>query len=209
MDSVLFLQGAALGLTAAFSPGTFQTYLISQALTGGFRRAAPVALAPLVSDLPIILSVTLLLDRLPDGFLRWIGLCGGLLAFYLAWGLWREWQRRAERSKTRPDLVANDKQTSRIFLKGILMNLLSPGPYIFWTLVCGPILVNALHQSAFSGAAFLVGFYSLFIGGMLGIVALFAQAVRLGPRLVQALTLVSIIVLAGFGVLLIWQAASV
>jgi threonine/homoserine/homoserine lactone efflux protein len=47
------LQGAALGIAAAITPGTFQTYLISESLTGGFRRSAPIAFAPLISDLPI------------------------------------------------------------------------------------------------------------------------------------------------------------
>ncbi len=198
MFSFLF-QGAALGLTAAASPGSFQTFLITQTLTGGWRRGAPVAFAPLISDPPIILLIVLLLNQIPSGFLRYIGLAGGIFVFYLAAGLWREW-------RTGPRLTSLEAQSASSNLRrGILMNLLSPGPYTFWTLVCGPILLTALSQSIFDGVAFLLGFYGLFIGGMLGIVALFHQARRLGPTVVRYLTLLSILILVGFGIILFWQ----
>jgi threonine/homoserine/homoserine lactone efflux protein len=52
MDLTLFLrffsQGAALGLTAAATPGSLQTLLISETLLGGFKRGARVTLAPLI-----------------------------------------------------------------------------------------------------------------------------------------------------------------
>lgn len=195
----LLLQGVALGLTAAASPGSFQTYLITQTLSGGWKRGAPVAFAPLLSDPPIILLVLLMLDRLPDGFLRYIGIAGGVFVFYLAWGLWREW--RTGSASTGPE----QSQANGSLRKGILMNLLSPGPYAFWTLVCGPILLDALKNSIIAGMTFLVGFYTVFIGGMLGIVALFHLARRLGPKVVRTLTLVSILILVVFGVVLIWQ----
>ena len=85
------------------------------------------------------------------------------------------------------------------------MNLLSPGPYTFWALVLGPILLSALKQSALHGLAFLLGFYGAFIGGMLLLVTLFHQARRLGPSVVRALVLVSILVLVAFGALLIYS----
>jgi threonine/homoserine/homoserine lactone efflux protein len=44
--------------------------------------------------------------------------------------------------------------------------------------------------------------------GMLGIVALFHQARRLGPTVVRGLTLVSTLILIAFGVFLLWQGMS-
>jgi len=203
MDPVtLLLQGAALGAAAAFSPGSFQTFLISQTLSGGWRRGSPVAFAPLISDPLIILLVLLVLDQIPTSFLHWIGLAGGLLAFYLAWGLWREWRLGPSQS------AGEQTRQAGILWKGILINLLSPGPYIFWTLVCGPILLTALRQSILNGAAFLAGFYSIFIGGMLAIVALFHLARRLGPAIVRSLSLISLLILVTFGVVLIVQVFS-
>jgi hypothetical protein len=86
------------------------------------------------------------------------------------------------------------------------MNLLSPGPYTFWTLVLGPLFLRAVKQKPIYGGAFLLGFYIAFVGGMLGIVILFDQARRLGQRAVRVLTLASIVILLIFGIILIAQA---
>jgi threonine/homoserine/homoserine lactone efflux protein len=195
----IFIQGAALGFAAAITPGTFQTYLISESLSGGFRRAAPVAFAPLISDAPIIILSLLLLDQLPENFLRVISLAGGIFALYLAWRLLVSW-----RSGT--VIMVNNGETEKGSLRrGVIANFLTPGPYLFWTLVSGPILLEAGRQSIALGAAFLIGFYGIMIAGLLGIALLIAQARRLGPRVVQGLLLLSSLILVIFAGLLIYQ----
>jgi threonine/homoserine/homoserine lactone efflux protein len=196
----LLVQGAALGLTAASSPGTFQTFLITQTLSAGWRRGAVVALAPLLSDPLIILLVLFLLNNLPPLLTQVISLLGGAFAIYLAWELWKNRLKGVPASETPPS-----KESGSVLGRAVLMNFLSPGPYTFWTLVCGPILLAALEQGPVYAAAFLTGFYSLFIGGMLVLVLLFHQARRLGKRVVHGLTLASIVILSVFGVVLIWQ----
>jgi threonine/homoserine/homoserine lactone efflux protein len=91
------------------------------------------------------------------------------------------------------------------FGRGVIANLLTPGPYLFWALVSGPILLSALRQSIAAGAAFLIGFYGVMILSLLGIVLIFHQARRLGARVVHILLLVSMIVLVIFGFVLIKQ----
>jgi threonine/homoserine/homoserine lactone efflux protein len=195
------LQGAALGVAAAITPGTFQTYLISESLSGGWGRAAPIAFAPLISDLPIILLSLFLLSQLPDSFLRIISLAGGVFALYLAWRLWGNWRKGAELKET-------DSESSKVSLRrGVIANFLTPGPYLFWALVNGPILLSALRQSVAFGAAFLLGFYGVMILGLLGIAMVFSQARRLGPRVVHILLLISIIILVIFAAVLIKQGA--
>jgi threonine/homoserine/homoserine lactone efflux protein len=202
----LLLQGLALGLSAAASPGPFQAYLISQALSGGWRRAAPVAFAPLISDGPIIIGTLLLLDHLPPVFLRVISFAGGLFVLYLAWGLWRQWRAAAPNaSLDGSNPLPSTPQKARVLWRGVMMNLLSPGPYTFWTLVTGPILLAATHQSWLHAGAFLLGFYAALIGGMLAIASVFHLARQLGPRLVRMLMLASVIILTIFGLLLIYR----
>ena len=147
MSVIIFLsyllQGSGLGATAGASPGSFQSYLINQTLVGGWRRGAPITFAPLISDIPIILTILLLLSQMPANFLRWISLAGGLFALYLAWGLWQQW-----RSAGPIPIASTESVSSRnSFWRGVIMNLLSPGPYTFWALINGPILVDALRQS--------------------------------------------------------------
>lgn len=196
------LQGAALGFAAAITPGTFQTYLISESLSGGFRRGAPVAFAPLISDLPIILLSLFVLNQLPENFLSVISIAGGIFALYIAWGLWRNWRKGAAIQE--PDAESSKGSLRR----GVIANFLTPGPYLFWALVSGPILLTALRQSIAFGAAFLLGFYGVLILSLLGIALIFSQARRLGPRVVHILLLVSIIILVVFAGLLIRQGIS-
>jgi threonine/homoserine/homoserine lactone efflux protein len=206
-------QGLALGITAAAAPGTFQTYLIHQTLAHGWRRGAVVAMAPLLSDPPIILLILLVLNQLPPLLIQAIGIAGGLFALYLAWGIGREWRAASgvpatAASADQPVTALDATHTWGALGRGALINLLSPGPYLFWSLVCGPLLLEALHLSPLYGASFLLGFYIAFIGGMLALAALFHQARRLGARAVRLLTLASLVILAGFGMLLIAQGIS-
>ena len=196
----LFLQGAALGFAAAITPGTFQTYLISEALSGGFRRAAPIAFAPLISDIPIIILSLVLLDQLPNNFLRMVSFAGGVFALYLAWRLWTSW-----RSGTEIQLDDEKSQNGSLW-RGVIANFLTPGPYLFWTLVSGPILLEAGRQSIALGASFLAGFYGIMVMGLLGIGLLISQARRFGPRVVRALLLLSCFILVIFAGILITQA---
>ena len=193
---VFLLQGIVLGITAAASPGPFQAFLINQTLTGGFRRGAPVAFAPLISDIPIVILILVLLDQLPPGFLNWISLAGGLFLLYLAWRLWGRW--RAGSGSQLPD-----PPPSFSLWRGVLMNTLSPGPYTFWTFVNGPLLLQALRQSWMHGAAFILGFYGTMISSLVGIAALFHLARRLGPRVVRLLMLASLILMIVFAALLL------
>ena len=59
------LQGIGYGFAAAVQPGPFQTYIITQTLSRGWKRTLPAAFAPLVSDGPIILLCILVLSQVP------------------------------------------------------------------------------------------------------------------------------------------------
>jgi threonine/homoserine/homoserine lactone efflux protein len=62
---IYLLQGMGFGLAAASQPGPFQTYLISQSLARGWKHTLPAALAPLISDGPIIALCLLVLSQVP------------------------------------------------------------------------------------------------------------------------------------------------
>lgn len=201
------LQGIALGITAAGSPGPFQAYLVNLGLSGSLRRGLPAALAPLISDAVIVTAIMLLLTRLPPAFLRFVGFAGGVFSLYLAWGLWRAW-RATNLSITQNSSVKQEKGLWATLWQAVLLNSLSPGPYTFWTLVNGPLLLEALRISIPHGIAFLSGFYSVFVAGNMLVVLLFHQARRLGPQSTRWLTLLSTLILAGFGLFLVWRAVA-
>lgn len=192
------IQGIGFGLVAASQPGPFQLYLISQSLTRGWQRTLPSALAPLLSDGPIILLSVLVLSGVPDWMQRILYIAGGLFVLYLAYGAFKSW-RGFDASVPQPESKVDGLP------KAVLMNMLSPGPYIFWMLVTGPILVTGWRETPLNGIGFLAGFYIAMISTLVGIILVFAMATRLGPKFNRALLGISSIALFCFGLYQLWK----
>lgn len=189
-----FLQGAGLGFSASVTPGPFLAFLMAQTLKNGWKRTLPASLAPLLSDGPIVALVLLVLTQTPAWFLSALQAAGGLFILYLAKGA-----LLARPAPETPDPALMAETAQRNFVKAALMNTLSPGPYIFWSLIAGPIVLEAWRKSPGLGLSFVLGFYGTLIGGFAAFVLLFATASRLDPRLSRALTLVSGLILLAFG----------
>jgi threonine/homoserine/homoserine lactone efflux protein len=188
-----FLLGATLGFAAAAQPGPMQVYLISQAVNHGWRRALPIAFAPLVSDLPIACLSILVLSRVPAPVTGWLRLAGGLFVLYLAGGAFQTWRAGASATPAQPPSIRMGA------LKGALVNLLNPNPWIAWTLVIGPLVVTAWRQAPSNGIAFLAGFYGVLLSGMVATAVVFGFACRFGPGVSRTLSGLSGLALAGFG----------
>ncbi len=161
--------GIVFGLSAGFSPGPLLVLVISQTLQHGTREGIKVALAPLVTDLPIILASTLVLARL-SGFrpiLGGISLIGGIFVAYLAWGSLRTGSH---------NVAALPEGAPQSLGKGVLVNLLSPHPYLFWLTVGAPFVVRAWGQSPGGAPAFIAGFYLCLIGAKVAVAAATARS---------------------------------
>jgi threonine/homoserine/homoserine lactone efflux protein len=192
------LQGIGYGLAAASQPGPFQTYIISQTLTRGWRRTLPAALAPLVSDGPIILVCLLVLSQVPVWLQRFLYIAGGLFILYLAYGTFKSW-KNFDLQTSQPESAENQS-----VLKAALMNALSPNPYIYWTLVTGPILLKGWRETPINGIGFLAGFYVTMIGSLAAIILVFGVASKLGPKVNKVLLAISAIALFCFGLYQLW-----
>lgn len=180
--------GAALAFAAVVQPGPMQAFLLSRVAAHGWRRTLPAAFAPLLTDGPIALLALLVLRRLPDGAAEWLRAAGGLLLLWLAWSSLRDWQRdRAD--------APQEGSAPRTFLEAATVNLLNPNPYLAWTLVLGPAVLEAWSKSAAHAAALIGSFYVTIVTGLaLTIVAFGATAFLQGPwrrrlLLLAALTL--------------------
>ena len=130
------VQGIGYGFAAAVQPGPFQTYLISQTLTKGWKRTLSAALAPLISDGPIIALCLLVLSQIPAWLQRFLYIAGGLFILSLSYGAYRAWKNFDS------DISSTQSGTHQGVLKAALVNMLNPNPYIYWTLVTGPILLT-------------------------------------------------------------------
>ncbi len=188
------LLGSGLAFAAALQPGPLQAYFLSSVAQRGWRRTLPAAFAPICSDGPIVLTVLLVLTRLPVAFARLMQAAGGLLLLYFAWSAYRQWRRGPA-----PE-IEHGKSGSRTLLEAMGINLINPNPWLGWTLVMGPALLAAWNDSPASGIAFLVSFYGVIVGTGLLLILLLGTSSLLSPRLRHSLILISAILLAALGV---------
>ena len=193
------LQGIVYGFAAAAQPGPLQTYLISQTLRKGWRRTLPAAFAPLLSDGPIIALSLLILSQVPPWLQRSLYIAGGLFVLYLAYGVYKSWKNFD------PDLPDIETKTQQGIFKAAMINTLNPNPYIFWSLVTGPILVNGWRETPVYGVAFITGFYVTMILGFLTLILVFGSAHKLGTRVNHALLGISAVALFCFGLYQVWM----
>lgn len=192
------VQGIGYGLAAAAQPGPFQTYLISQSLLKGWKQTLPAALAPLVSDGPIIALCLLVLSQIPPWFQRFLYLAGGIFLLYLAYGTYMTWIDFESAS------LPLETKSQYNLLKAALINALNPNPYIFWSLVTGPILLRSWRETPVHGLGFITGFYVTMILAFSAIILAFGPARQLGARINRALLGISTIALFCFGLLQLW-----
>ncbi|MBI5952049.1 MAG: LysE family transporter [Chloroflexi bacterium] len=192
------LQGVGYGLAAASQPGPFQTYLVSQTVTRGWKRTLPAAFAPLISDAPIIAVCLLVLSQVPVWLERFLYIAGGLFILYLAFGTFKSWKSYETQT------ASPESSSGQSILKAALTIALSPGPYIYWTLVTGPILIKGWRETPVNGIGFLAGFYATIVSSLAALIVIFGVTSKLGPKFSRTLLGVSALALLGFGLYQLW-----
>lgn len=160
-------MGAVLGLSAGFAPGPLLALVISETLRHGIRSGVKVALAPVVTDLPIIALTLLVLSKLSHfhGILGLVSIAGGF--FILSMGY--------ESLRTTGFDLQRDTEAKSL-RKGILTNVLSPHPYLFWISVGGPTMSKALDTGLLAPAAFIAGFYACLVGSKIMLAVLVGKS---------------------------------
>jgi threonine/homoserine/homoserine lactone efflux protein len=156
--------GVVFGLSAGFAPGPLLMLVISQTVRHGVREGFKVALAPLVTDLPIIIVCMFVLTRLAGyrGILGLVSIAGGLFVVYLAYESFRT---------TAPGTSVHDNAPQSLG-KGVLVNALSPHPYLFWLTVGAPFIIKAWGTGRGAATAFVAGFYVCLIGAKMAVAAM-------------------------------------
>jgi len=195
------LLGITLGFGAGISPGPLLTLVVTTTLARGFGAGLRVAMAPILTDVPIVALVLLTLKMLPAGVLAIFSVAGGIFVAYLGVDTLRS-------ASTATLFAQTDEAGSQDLLRGVLVNVLSPHPWLFWIGVGGPLLLTAWGHSPANGLAFLLGFYGLLVGSKI----ILAWAVgrgrhRLNTQWYRRLLYAGGLLLVGMGVLLLFQAS--
>lgn len=183
-----------------------QAFIISQIFKIGWRRSIKLAFIPIFSDGPIMLTLFLVISQLPDWFSSLLRVVGGFFILYLAWDAWR-----LNNNKTDPEKASSTENGKQSFFKGVVMNLLNPNVYIFWSTIGVPNILAGLQQSPLHGLAFLIGMYGTMIPAVMIWIFLFGRVGLLKleirntiARLISILLLLIAInmLITGFSVLL-------
>ena len=164
-------MGLVLGLSAGLAPGPMLTLVISETLRHGLGAGIRIALAPLFSDLPIIVLAIWVLSRLTqfEFILGCLSLLGGAVVFYMG----------IESLKSQIGELQTSEVKARSLSKGILTNLLNPHPYLFWFGVGAPIMSQASVAGLSGPIAFISSFYVLLIGSKMLLAVIAARSRKL------------------------------
>lgn len=194
--------GITYAFAAAVQPGPFQTYIISQTFTRGWKRTLPAAFSPLLSDVPIIILALLLLSQVDNEFFQFLHCGGGIFLLYLSSRSFKAWW---DFNTNNAVDVQSSQQT---LLNAALVNVLNPNPYIGWSLIMGPLFLKGWREAPINGISLLLAFYCTMIISLVGVIMLFAFARNLGPRVSRISLGLSAVALACFGIYQLWLSAN-
>jgi len=189
--------GALLGLGAGLSPGPLLALVLSESLRRGAAAGIRVALAPLVSDLPIIALVLLGLGQITRHSMLpgVLSVMGGFLVVCMGFGDLRSTGTE----------VAENRPEAHPLRRGILVNVLSPYPYLFWLGVGGPMIFKAWGQSPAAPLAFLGSFYLLLVGSKVLLACVVGRLTVLRSRAYQITLRGLALLLCLFGLSLVYE----
>ena len=162
--TALLTAGVVFGLWAGFSPGPLITVVLAHTVQHGFKEGRKVALAPLVTDVPIMVISVLLLARITNitPVLGVISIIGGFFLLHMAY-------KSFCTSSTPIDGQSFGPQS---FSRGVIANALSPYPYLFWFSVGTPTMAKGWGGNPVGVILFVAGFLGCTIGAKILLAAL-------------------------------------
>jgi len=188
--------GMILGLSAGIAPGPLMALVISETLQHNVSAGIKVALAPIITDAPIIILTIFLAAGLSEFnmLLGVISFAGGFFILYL--GI------KIIFSSSVPGVEISDTPSNAL-RKGILVNALSPHPYLFWFTVGAPMMAKAMAINNFYVIAFIAGFYILLVGSKiaLAVIAGKSRALLEGRSYLHVMRILGIILCIFSGLL--------
>ena len=148
--------GLVMGLAAGLAPGPLLALVVSETLKHGINAGVRVSLAPIVTDAPIVVVVLLVVNQVSrfDYVVGVLSLLGCLYVLYMAY------DTAVCKESTTPDTEASSNSLTR----GVITNVLSPHPYLFWLTVGAPAIIKSANVSSIAPVLFIVGFYLPLVG---------------------------------------------
>jgi len=195
--SEFFFSALSFGLASGIKPGPLGIVVIQQTLSRGLPAGVRASLAPLITDGPIIVAALWLLSRFKsiDLLAATLSLVGGIYLLWLA----------AKMFRVNHISLSGKLRSHGSLATAVKVNLLNPGPYLFWFTVGGSYIIRG---TAVQSAVFVVTAIGALIAAKVAVALL---ASRFLPVLESRGYLLAMKFLAvtmiGFGLLSIVKAA--
>jgi threonine/homoserine/homoserine lactone efflux protein len=155
-EITFLLSGIVFGLSGGLTPGPLLTLVISETLKHGAKEGVKISIAPLISDLPIVLCSIYVISNLANinYVIGTIALLGTIFLIYLGY-----------ESINFKGIDVNINQIKpQSIRKGIMANFLNPNPYLFWISVGAPTVIKATQVSLKAAILFVVFMYLFLVG---------------------------------------------
>jgi len=188
------IVGGGFAFAAAVQPGPLQAFLLSRVAAVGWKRTLPAALAPIISDGPIAILMLVLLHSLARGFESFLRGAGGIVLLYFATRAFIEW-RSASRGT-----ISERPSAPRTLLHAVAVNIVNPGPYLGWSLILGPLVLQEWAHEPQNAVALIMSFYVVMVLCLATFILIVGTTTFLGARGRRILLLASSFALAGLGV---------
>ena len=164
------ISGIVFGLSGGLTPGPLLTLVISETLRHNTKEGIKVAIVPLITDLPIVVTSIYLFTYFSNLqlLIGIIALGGALFLLYLGYESITYKGIELDIEHLKPQSIK----------KGILANVLNPNPYLFWITIGAPTIVKAFNISTLSVVLFVFFMYFCLVGSKVVVALLIGKSRR-------------------------------
>lgn len=153
------ISGIVFGLGGGLTPGPLMTLVITETLKHGTKEGLKVAMAPLITDLPVVLVSIFLLSKLSEIniIIGIISLVGAVFLVYLGYESFTFKGVEIDTSYFKPQSLK----------KGVIANIFNPAPILFWISVGAPTVLKGYEVSLMAAIYFVFFMYFFLVGSKL------------------------------------------
>jgi threonine/homoserine/homoserine lactone efflux protein len=164
------ISGIVFGLSGGLTPGPLLTLVISETLRHNTKEGIKVAIVPLITDLPIVVTSVYLFSYFSNLqiLIGIIAMGGALFLIYLGY----------ESITYRGIELDIEQLKPQSIKKGILANVLNPNPYLFWITIGAPTIVKTVDISTLSAVLFIFFMYFCLVGSKVVVAILVGRSRR-------------------------------
>jgi len=192
----LFILGAGMGIVGGLVPSPLHMIALTQVAMGRWGRALRILIgAPLLVDGCLLLVTALFFRFIPPAIAHYVAYIGGtaLIAF-AGYSLWET------RGKTQQEMAGSDALSAASISVALLAEVASPGTWVYWLTVAGPILAEGRQHGYGHVVPFFVGGLVGFYGAAVTTLCLLAWSAGLHKKFKQHLFLAANILLLFMGI---------